>query len=64
MTEYAFISVDLQRHREGFDFAEDYRDIIRHKSDEGWFFIQAIDLSTHTEPRLDLVFARPPFQER
>ena len=64
MTEYAFISIDVHRRREGLSFAEDYRDVIRHKSDEGWFFVQAIDLSDHAEPRLDLIFARPPFLER
>ena len=58
MTEYAFISVVVHRHREGLHLDEDYREVIRRQAADGWTFVQAIDLAQHTEPRIDLVFSR------
>lgn len=58
MNDYTFVSVAVTRHREGLDFAEDYREIIRQRAEDGWIFVQAIPLEQHVEPRIDLVFTR------
>ena len=58
MLEYSFISVAAHRHREGFQLADDYREIIRERAAEGWKFVQAIPFEGHIEPRIDLVFTR------
>lgn len=58
MPEYAFESVAVHRRREGFRLGEDYREVIRRRAVDGWEFVQAITLETHTEPRIDLVFVR------
>lgn len=58
MLEYSFISVAVNRRREGLYLADDYREIIRRRAAEGWEFVQAIPLEGHVEPRIDLVFAR------
>lgn len=58
MHEYHFISVLVQRRRDGRTLAEDYRDIIRQQAADGWEFVQALPLEKHTQPRVDLVFTR------
>ena len=58
MFEYSFISVAVQRRREGLSLAEDYREIIRARAAEGWKFVQAIPFEGHVESRIDLVFTR------
>lgn len=58
MTEYAFIGIAAHRRREGLRLDKDYREVIRERAAEGWEFVQAIDLTQHTEPRIELVFSR------
>ena len=58
MREYSFVSITVQRHREGSTLEKDYREVIRDKSAAGWEFIQAIPFEAHAKPRLDLVFTR------
>lgn len=58
MPQYSFISVAVNRRREGLSFTDDYREIIHRRAAEGWEFVQAIPLEGHVEPRIDLVFVR------
>ncbi|MCB1273609.1 MAG: DUF4177 domain-containing protein [Leucobacter sp.] len=58
MHEYAFVSVAIQRRRDGTSLERDYREIIREHAASGWVFVQAIPFETDAQPRLDLVFAR------
>lgn len=58
MTEYDFVSIPVTRHRDGLRLADDYRQLIRERSDDGWKFVQAIPFDTYSEPRFDLVFVR------
>ena len=56
--EYDVVRVELTRHREGLELAEDYRELIRGRAAEGWEFVQAIVLEQHVRPHVDLVFRR------
>ncbi|HUH53911.1 MAG TPA: DUF4177 domain-containing protein [Microbacteriaceae bacterium] len=56
--KYEFESIPVTRRREGFAFASDYRDVIKSRASEGWVFVQAINLETHADPRLELVFTK------
>ncbi len=58
MLEYSFVSMDVKRRREGLYLDEDYRDIIRERTAEGWEFVQAISFEQHMDPHIDLVFTR------
>lgn len=58
MHEYAFVSIPVKRRRDGQFTETDYRDVIRERASQGWQFVQAITLDTHTQPRIDLVFTR------
>lgn len=58
MQEYKFVSIAVQRRREGAAFEKDYREVIREQAASGWEFVQAIPLDTHADPRIDLVFTR------
>ena len=58
MREYEFVSIAVQRRRDGSAPAEDYRPVIRDRATRGWEFVQAIPLTDHAEPRIDLVFTR------
>jgi hypothetical protein len=58
MREYTFVSITANRHREGLDLAENYREIIRNHAAEGWEFVQAISFEQHIDPHIDLVFTR------
>ena len=62
--EYDFVRVELTRHREGLELAEDYRELIRGRAAEGWEFVQAIVLEQHVRPHLDLVFRRKPAKRK
>lgn len=56
--EYSFRRIEVRRRREGFEAAEDYREIVRAQAAEGWEFVQAIAFERHVDPHLDLVFQR------
>ncbi|NLA65531.1 MAG: DUF4177 domain-containing protein [Leucobacter sp.] len=58
MYEYTFITIPINRRRDGLSFDIDYRDEIREQAAKGWEFVQAISLEAHARPRLDLVFKR------
>lgn len=58
MPEYTFVSIPVQRRRDGAVLEIDYRDAIREHAVAGWEFVQAITLETHAQPRIDLVFVR------
>lgn len=58
MQEYSFVSIAVQRRRDGSALAQDYQQVIQDRAKAGWKFVQAISLETHTEPRIDLVFTR------
>lgn len=58
MTEYDFVSIAVTQHRDGHRLADDYRQIIRDRADDGWTFVQAISFDTYSEPRFDLVLMR------
>lgn len=56
--KYEFESIPVTRRREGSGLASDYRDVIRSRASEGWVFVQAINLETHADPRIELVFTK------
>ena len=56
--EYDFVSIAVQRYRDGASLSEDYRPVIRDRATRGWEFVQAISFADHAEPRIDLVFTR------
>lgn len=58
MREYRFLSIAVQRRREGAALEKDYREVIREQAASGWEFVQAIPLDTHADSRIDLVFTR------
>ncbi len=58
MKEYSFVSIAVQRRREGSLLAQDYQQVVRERAGDGWEFVQAVSLEDHTEPRIDLVFTR------
>lgn len=58
MREYSFMSIAMQRRREGLTLERDYREVIREQAAAEWEFVQAIPFETGAKPRLDLVFVR------
>ncbi|MFC5339139.1 DUF4177 domain-containing protein [Leucobacter denitrificans] len=58
MKEYSFVSIAVQRRREGSLLAKDYQQVVRERAGDGWEFVQAVSFENHAEPRIDLVFSR------
>lgn len=60
MYEYHIQSIRLKRTREGISLAEQYEQLIASYAEEGWRFVQLVDLSNLSpdEQRVDLIFER------
>lgn len=60
MIEYHIESIEVHHGREGISLAEDYRQLIANFANEGWRFVQLVNLSglALSERRIDLIFER------
>lgn len=60
MVEYHIKSIEVHHGREGISLAEDYGQLIAKFANEGWRFVQLVNLSglSLSERRIDLIFER------